>query len=80
MAVLGAGFAVPTLTGFLISVEHGLFGFKDAWSSQFVHQVFAIEAATIAFLGIDGALCLVGSASEKRAGPAPSDNLSAATG
>ena len=33
--VIGTGFAVSTLVGFLISVEHGLFGFKDLWSSPY---------------------------------------------
>lgn len=59
-AVIGAGFAVSTLVGFLISVEHGLFGFKDLWSSPFAHQALAIEIATIVVLAIGTVLCFVG--------------------
>jgi hypothetical protein len=59
-AVLGAGFALSTLIGFLITVEHGLFGFKDQWSAPFGEQAFAIEVGAIVVLGIGVALCLVG--------------------
>jgi hypothetical protein len=60
VTVLGVGFAASTMIGFLISVEHGLFGFKDGWSAPFAHQAFIIEAAVIAVLVLAGALCLVG--------------------
>jgi hypothetical protein len=60
VAVVGVGFAASTMVGFLISVEHGLFGFKDAWSAPFAHQAFFIEAAIIAVLVLAGVLCLVG--------------------
>ena len=30
-AVLGIGFALATMASFLVSVAHGLFGFKDSW-------------------------------------------------
>jgi hypothetical protein len=59
-AVIGAGFAVSTLGGFLISVEHGLFGFKEQWSAPFAQLAFAIEIATIVVLVISLTLCLVG--------------------
>jgi hypothetical protein len=59
-AVLGAGFALSTLVGFLITVEHGLFGFKDQWSAPFGDQAFAIEVASILVLGIGVAACLIG--------------------
>ena len=72
-AILGAGFAASTMIGFLISEEHGLFGFKDAWSSPFAHQALAIEIAIIGVLVIAGALCLVGS-------PPPARNQKARTG
>ena len=62
-AVLGAGFALSTMVGFLISVEYGLFGFKDTWSAPFAHEAFALEIGTIGVCAIAGALCLVGSAS-----------------
>jgi hypothetical protein len=58
--VLGAGFALTTLIGFLITVEHGLFGFRDQWSAPFGHQAFAIEVATILVLGFGIVACLVG--------------------
>jgi plastocyanin len=62
-ALLGAGFAVFTMVGFLISVERGLFGFKDTWSAPFAHEAFALEIAIIGMCLIAGALCLIGSAS-----------------
>jgi sorbitol-specific phosphotransferase system component IIBC len=61
-AFIGAGFAVSTLVGFLISVQHGLFNFKESWSAPFAHQAFAIEIATIVVFIIAGALSLAGSA------------------
>jgi len=57
-AVLGAGFALSTLIGFLVSVEHGLFGFKDQWAAPYGHEAFAIEIATILVLGAGIVLCL----------------------
>ena len=30
-AVIGIGLALATMAGFLVSVAHGLFGFKDSW-------------------------------------------------
>ena len=65
-AVLGAGFAVSTMVGFLLSVEVGLFGFKDTWSAPFAHEAFALEIAIIGVCIIAGALCLVGSTSESK--------------
>jgi hypothetical protein len=65
-AGLGAGFALATLIGFLITVEHGLFGFKDQWSAPFGVQAFAIELATILVLGLGIALCLIGHESADR--------------
>jgi hypothetical protein len=59
-AVLGAGFALSTLIGFLISVEHGLFGFKDQFGAPYGHEAFAIEIATIVVLAVGIVLCLVG--------------------
>jgi hypothetical protein len=72
-ALAGMGFAVSTLVGFLLSVglSQGLFNFKESWSAPFADQAFAIEIAITAVLLIAGALCLVGSASTTRSGPAP---------
>jgi hypothetical protein len=58
--VIGAGFAISTMVGFLISVEHGLFGFKEHWSAPFAGQAFAIEVATIVVLVLGIMLCLTG--------------------
>ena len=60
-ALLGAGFAVATLAGFLISVLNGLFNFKDSWSAPYAHLAFEVEIATVAVLALAGALCIVGS-------------------
>ncbi len=60
--LLGIGFALATLLGFLVTVTHGLFGFKDAWSAPFAHQAFAVEVATILVLALAVVLCLVGAA------------------
>jgi hypothetical protein len=59
-AAIGVGFVLSTLIGFLISVVHGLFGFKELWSSPFAHQAFAIELATLVVLAIGVGLCLFG--------------------
>ena len=59
-ALLGAGFAVATLAGFLISVLHGLFNFKDSWSAPYAHLAFEIEIVTIVVLALAGVLCIVG--------------------
>jgi hypothetical protein len=67
VALIGAGFAVATLAGFLITVGHGLFGFKDSWQAPFAHQAFVIELAAIVVLGAAAALCFVGSAPRTRA-------------
>jgi hypothetical protein len=61
-AILGVGFALATMAGFLISVEHGLFGFQDSWAAPFAHQAFYIEIAIAAVMVAAGALSLVGSA------------------
>ena len=61
-AVLGLGFALATIAGFLVTVEHGLFGFKDSWEAPFAHQAFAVELAATLVLGLAATLCLVSSA------------------
>jgi hypothetical protein len=72
VAVLGVGFSISTLAGFLISVDHGLFGFKDSWEAPFAKQAFGIDLSIIVVLALAGALCLAGSASSQttRATPA----------
>jgi hypothetical protein len=62
VAVLGAGFAISTMVGFLLSVVIGLFGFQDTWSAPFAKQAFLIESASIVALMVAAALCLLKSA------------------
>ena len=62
VAIVGVGFALSTMIGFLASIHYGLFGFKDSWSAPFAHQAFAIEIATVIALSIAGTLCLTRSA------------------
>jgi hypothetical protein len=50
------------MVGFLLSVEHGLFGFKDSWVAPFAHEAFFVDVATITVLFLAGALCIVGPA------------------
>jgi hypothetical protein len=71
VAVIGVGFAVSTMAGFFLSIEFGLFGFKDSWSAPFAHQAFAIEIATIIALVLAGALCFVRSAPTTRTDATP---------
>ena len=70
VAILGAGFAASTMVGFLITVEHGLFGFRDGWSAPFALQAFAIEIGTVVVLAIAGSLCLVQPTPHSETGPA----------
>ena len=70
-ALLGLGFALVTLAGFLISVDHGLFGFKDSWLAPFAQQAFGIEVAAVVVFGVAAGLCLIGSPPRVRAGVTP---------
>lgn len=58
-AVVGAGFAISTVAGFLLSVEVGLFGFQDTWSAPFAKEAFLIESTSIVALIVAAALCLL---------------------
>ncbi len=58
-ALLGFGFAAMTMLGFVLSVSHGLFGFKDAWSAPFAHQAFVLELLAMAAFVVAGTLCVV---------------------
>jgi hypothetical protein len=42
-ALIGLGFALTTVAGFLLSVGVGLFGFKDSWLAPFAKEAFTIE-------------------------------------
>ena len=70
-AVIGIGFALTTIAGFLLSVAHGLFGFKDSWLAPFAKQAFTIEILAAVVLIVAAALCLVGSVPHARAGTTP---------
>jgi hypothetical protein len=59
-AIVGVGFAASTLAGFVLSVERGLFGFKDSWSAPYAHLACALEIVTILVLATAGASCSVG--------------------
>jgi hypothetical protein len=67
-AILGVGFAASTMAGFFISVEHGLFGFKDSSSAPFAHLALIIEIAAVVVLLVAGAVCLVGTAATTSTG------------
>jgi ABC-type nitrate/sulfonate/bicarbonate transport system permease component len=70
-AVIGIGFALTTIAGFLLSVAVGLFGFKDSWLAPYAKQAFTIEILAVVVLIAAGALCLVGSVPRARAGTTP---------
>lgn len=57
-ALVGTGFAVVTVAGFLVSVTHGLFGFKETWLAAFATQAFVIELVAAGLLVVAGLLCL----------------------
>ena len=70
-AVIGIGFALTTIAGFLLSVSRGLFGFKDSWLAPFATQAFTIELLVALVLIVAATLCLVGSVPHARAGTTP---------
>jgi hypothetical protein len=57
-ALLGIGFAAATVAGYLASVTHGLFGFKESWLAPFAKQAFVIEVVAAGLLVVAAALCL----------------------
>jgi hypothetical protein len=70
-AVIGFGFALTTLAGFLLSVARGLFGFKDSWLAPYAKQAFTIEILAVVVFIAAAALCLVGSVPRARTGTTP---------
>ncbi|MFZ0250055.1 MAG: hypothetical protein WAL61_08920 [Acidimicrobiales bacterium] len=70
-AVVGIGFALTTVAGFLVTVAVGLFGFKDSWVAPFAKQAFVIEILAVVVLAAAAALSLVGSSPRARAGITP---------
>jgi hypothetical protein len=73
-AVIGLGFALSTVAGFLLSVGVGLFGFKDSWLAPFAKEAFTIEILAAAVFVAAAALCLVGSVPHAPAGTTPVGN------
>jgi hypothetical protein len=73
-AILGVGFALVTIAGFLVTVDRGLFGFKESWAAPFAHEAFYVEIAAAVILLIAGALCLVRSAPAARTGSNPAES------
>jgi hypothetical protein len=78
VAIVGVGFALSTMGGFLLCVvlPKGLFNFKESWLAPFAKEAFTIEIAIIVVLLIAAALCLAGSASATRAGFSPAGSPS----
>jgi hypothetical protein len=70
-AVIGIGFAVSTIAGFLLSVAVGLFGFQDSWLAPFAKEAFTVELLAVVVLVAAAALCLVGSVPRARSGSTP---------
>jgi hypothetical protein len=72
-AIIGLGFAAATMVGFLITVDHGLFGFKDSSNAPFAHMALIIEIAIVVVLLAAGALCVAGSAPSTRSAATPAE-------
>ena len=47
-AVVGVGFALSTIGGFLVSVVYGLFGFKESWLAPYAKEAFVVEVVAAA--------------------------------
>lgn len=55
VALAAVGLAAGTLAGLLISVNDGLFGFRDSLSAPFAHESIVAEAVVIVSgLGLSG--------------------------
>ncbi len=70
-ALIGVGFTLTTMGGFLLSVTHGLFGFQETWLAPFAQQAFGIEVAAAVVLIAAALLCVAGSSPHVRAGASP---------
>jgi hypothetical protein len=44
------GFVASTLGGFILSIEIGLFGFKDSFSAPYAHMAFIVEIVALVLL------------------------------
>ena len=70
VALLGAGYLLGTMAGFLISVNVGLFGFQDTWSASLATTSFATEASGVVLLLAAAASSLAGRDTRHRDTPA----------
>ena len=70
-AVVGFGFALLTIAGFLGSVIWGLFNFKDSWLAPYAKEAFTIEVIAAALFVAAAALCFASSAPRVRPDPSP---------
>jgi hypothetical protein len=59
VTVAAAGFALGTIGGLLVSVEVGLFGFKDSFSAPDARVSLAVEAAAFVVLASASVLEIV---------------------
>ncbi len=57
-AIVGAGFALSTIAGFLVSVNVGLFGFRDSSSSPYAHLALVVEVLAVLAFTLASVLCL----------------------
>jgi hypothetical protein len=71
VALLGAGFALATMAGFLVSTGQALFGFSDSWSAPFAGQAFGMELTASAVLLVAAALCAARCVPPSRPSTAP---------
>jgi hypothetical protein len=60
IAILGALYAAGTIAGLLVSVHHGLFGFRETMSAPWANTSLIIEGAAVVVLLVGGALVLRG--------------------
>jgi hypothetical protein len=70
-AVVGVGFALATIGGFLISVAYGLFGFKDSWLAPYAKEAFVVEVIAAVLLVAAASLSLAQSVPRAQTGPSP---------
>jgi hypothetical protein len=70
-ALIGAGTMIATLAGFLISVNHGLFGFQDSFSGSNAVGAFVVEIASAVLFLVAVVLSITG----RKGHPASSGTL-----
>jgi hypothetical protein len=52
--LLGAGFMISTLGGLIISINVGLFGFRESSGASFVTETIILESVGVGLTGFDG--------------------------